>query len=341
MSSSSPRNANSRSKSSTVGRKRTQEVETGEEGLPESAGQAISAPEGATAAQLATSALDAAAGAEAEPRADEGPTGVDVHRAPEPEVESSPLGREILGAAEDMAGAWVPEPRPSAGAAPATPLEMLDETDLIEGAPAGVARAETSGLIVAGAAPPAMRDEEFLRRVVLPPLPQSSMSQGDAGGAYGEEDLSDKTVISDPPSPELLASWGRPAGTTARALQRRMKAPVELTTIELVGLLTGSALAGGLIGALFMAVPQPGNLQVTTPPAAITAPAQPVRAAAAAPVITPLPPAPRPTVEALPPPEERVEATDQPAASRARKVYRRSASARKAAKKEWVDPFEQ
>ena len=335
MSSSSPRNANSRSKSSlTEGRKRTQEVETGDEGAPVHAAEAISAPEGATAADLATSALDAAAGQPAEAR-DEGPTGVDPRNEPPINAESSPLGREILGAAEDMAGDWVPEARPAAGATPATPLELLDETDLVSDMPRG----EASGLILANPSPPAMRDEEFLRRVVLPPLPQTSMPQTDGAG-YGDEDLSDKTVISDPPSPELIASWGRPASATARALKRRMKTPVELTTLELVGLLTGSALAGGLIGALFMSVPQAGAGRASAPTAAISAPVQAAPAAAPIPVITPLPPAPRPTVEPLPPPETAAPA-EPPATSRARKASRRSASSRKAAKKEWVDPFEQ
>jgi hypothetical protein len=368
MSSSSPRNANSRSKSLAEGRKRTQEVETGEEGAPDS-GHAITAPEGATAADLATSALDAAAGAPAQlddVRPDEGPTGVEA-AAPEPTgEESSPLGREILGAAEDMAGEWAPAP--PAGSEPSTPLEMLDETDLVD----GQARGEASGLIVAGAPPPALRDEEFLRRVVLPPLPPPQTQNGVAfGGAYGDEDLSDKTVISDPPSPELVASWGRPASATARAFKRRMKTPVELTTIELVGLLTGSALAGGLIGALFMSVPQADAPRVSALPAAITAPVRP--ASAAVPVVAP-PPAPRPTVESLPPAQEpppaprptveslpspqgpsaprptveslpspqgpSAEVTEQPSSPRTRKA-RRSATSRKPAKKEWVDPFEQ
>ena len=337
MSSSSPRNANSRSKSSSgEGRKRTQEVETGEgDGQP--ATEKITPPAAATAAEHATSALDAAAGAASEPRPDEAaaPAGPGVRLIVGPET--SPLGREIMGAAQDMAGDWVPEAQPVTAAAPSTPLEMLDETDLIDGAPPGAA----SGVIVGSGSAPAMRDEEFLRRVVLPPLPAQTTGNEAFGHSYGDDDLEDKTVISDPPSPELLASWARPAGATARALQRRLKAPVELTTIELVGLLFGSALAGGLIGALFMSVPQAAAVRQLTPPVVVSTPiqrAQPTQAVVV-PVVTPLPP--RPTVEPLPPPEDRMAPADQPTTNRGKRTSRRSAAGRKAVKKEWVDPFEQ
>ncbi len=369
MSSSSPRNANSRSKASPAeSRKRTQEVETGDgkEGLPAGSPEAITPSPGATAAELATSALDAAAG---EARvADEVPTTVgsaaadlapearpaepaEEARTPEPrEVESvesfvgsesSPLGREILGAAQDMEGEWSPEPpRPVPGAAPASALELLDETDLIAEAPGS----STSGLIVVSPSAPPTRDEEFLRRVVLPPLPTTAPSGSVPRQSYYEEDTQDKTVISDPPSPEMVASWGRPsrAGATARALQRRMKAPVALTTLELLGLLTGSALAGGLIGALFMSVPQAAADRQATPPALVASPDEPA-AAAVAPAVPPIPPplpTPRPTVESLNPPETLEPAEPPPTTQRARKSSRRSA-ARKATKKEWVDPFEQ
>jgi hypothetical protein len=377
MSSSSPRNANSRSKASlTESRKRTQEVETGEgsEGRPGEAVAIAPAP-GATPAQLATSALDAAdqavravstgsatglaeadadAKAETEGNVGDGPDAGPARAGGEPRKESdaesgvesfvgseaSPLGREILGAAQDMAGEWAPEPRPVPGAAPATPLELLDETDLITDGPPGGA----SGLIVAPRSPPAMRDEEFLRRVVLPPLP-SPAAGVQPQRSFLDEDSEDKTVISDPPSPEMVASWGRPsrASATARAFKRHLKARVELTTLKLLGLLSGSALAGGVVGALLMSVPQAAaDRQVVSPTVVVGAsdPPQP----AAVPSVTPLPPLPlppQPTVESLPTPEDRLVPAEGTTTTRVRKSARRSAASRKAAKKEWVDPFEQ
>jgi hypothetical protein len=395
MSSSSPRNANSRSKSTPAEpRKRTQEVETGEGGetLNGAAGkpaEAIVAPEGATPAQLATSALDAAdqalrapsAGA-AEQDSDRGagdaPQGSDADRdqrdsaqdgrdadkspaaeaakessatddpaessAPQPSNggESSPLGREIMGAAQDLEGDWAPESKEVPGAAPSSPLEMMDETDLVDGIPG-----TQSGLIVGGArasSTPAMRDEEFLRRVVLPPLPQPAGSLPQ--GAYLEDDSGDKTVISDPPTPEMRASFARrrPAGVaaseTARAIHRRLKTPVALTTLELIGLLTGSALAGGVIGALLMSVPQAAADRQAPPASAMNARVE-VTASPIPPVI-PLPPQPRPTVESLPPPEERnLQPSEATVAPTKAKRTRRAAPRKTTLKKEWVDPFEQ
>src|SRR5262245_19995772 len=132
MSSSSPRNANSRSKSSSSAesRKRTQEVETGEAG-EEQVGPAAEAPGGATAAQLESSALeaadqgvrDAASPPDRSTDEDREPAiAAPVEESADP-TESSPLGREILGAARDLEGDWTPEATP-AGSTPSTPLEM-------------------------------------------------------------------------------------------------------------------------------------------------------------------------------------------------------------------------
>jgi hypothetical protein len=373
MSSSSPRNANSRSKSSPAEpRKRTQEVETGEgsDGANGEAGQPadpIVAPEGATPAELATSALDAADQAlrdaderdqvgdsDGDDRDDEndqeqasGATGTDSASSGADESssqerptasESSPLGREILGAAQDLEGDWVPGSQPPPGASPTSPLEMMDETDLVDGPPGA-----QSGLSVGGArAPstPAMGDEEFLRRVVLPPLPQAQPAGSLPQGAYLEDDSGDKTVISDPPTPEMRASFARrPAGETAQAIKRRLKAPVALTTLELIGLLTGSALAGGVLGAFLMSVPQAAADRQLAPAAVVGAPVE--ATAAQVPIVIPLPPQPRPTVESLPPPEERNLQPEQPAPTRAKRAYRRAAPRKATPKKEWVDPFEQ
>jgi hypothetical protein len=325
MSSSSPRNANSRSKSSHASaRKRTQEVETAE---PGEVTEAIVPPPGATAADLATSALDAATGSPAGPRPDELSSNGS---------ENSPLGREILGAAEDMAGDWSPEPpegRPPGGPPPATPLEMMDETDLIEQGQAGA-----SGLILGGSAPPAMRDEEFLRRVVLPPLPAQPAGSLPQAGFYSD---SDKTIISDPPSPEMVASWGRPtAAERVRAIKRRLQVRVELTTLKLLGLLTGSALAGGIIGGLLTSVPT-ADAGAQRPAAAAAVIARPPAVVPTqAPAVIPLPTVPRPTVEALPPPPNYISPDDQPPV-KTRRAYRRGAAAGRKVKKEWVDPFEQ
>ena len=360
MSSSSHRNANSRGKaSSSQPRKRTQEVETGDGAEADLAGdpsEALTPPEGATAAQLASSALDVAdhavrAGAIGGSHGAENPTdgsSSSSSSSATPEVESfvgatenSPLGREIMGAAEDMAGDFTPEPRPSPGPS-ATPLEMMDETDLIGEAPPGTA----SGVIVGGTSPPAMRDEEFLRRVVLPPLPSASAGPGALPhGSYVDEDSQDKTVISDPPSPEMLAAFARPTAPAPSAFRRRLKATVEFTTLELVGLLTGTALAGGLMGALFMSTSRAGASGQVSAAAVLTAPAQAVRPTQN-PSITPLPPPPRPTVESLPPPEERVAQPEETStgtragSTSSRRSYKRGAAATRKPKKEWVDPFE-
>jgi hypothetical protein len=251
--------------------------------------------------------------------------------------DASPLNREIQGAAEDMAGEWSAQPRPMPGAAPSTPLDMLDETELVEDGPT-VAR---NGLHTAPAKAP-LADDEFLRRVVLPPLPQQPGS-GALPRTYSlAEDSGDKTVISDPPSPEMLANLMGPSRATAAAIKQRLSMPVELTAIELFGLLTGSAVIGGIIGALFLSVPQAAANRPAPAPAAVVAPAPEVKSAPA-PAVVPLPPMPRPTIEPLPPPTERVAPEDSEITARPATTSKRSRRAviRKQPKREFVDPFEQ
>jgi hypothetical protein len=310
---------------------------------------ALEAAEESVLAATATMTSSGAPTADPEPgipqaEAEAAPVGADDEAGPVgsfvPAPEPSPLHREILGAAEDMAGDWQAEPRPLPGASTSTPLEMLDETEMVADGPTlHTDRKETAAPVATG-----MPDEEFLRRVVLPPLPQQHSSGAMPRTFLVTEDSGDKTVISDPPTPEMLAGF-RSAGRATAAIKQRLTMPVELTTIELFGLLTGSAIIGGIIGALFLSMPQGSSAGRPVPAAAAVAnpaPPPPVPTAPAALVEEPLP-VPRPTIEPLPPPAERVAPEDPSIAARSATTSKRTRrpAARKPPKKEWVDPFEQ
>jgi hypothetical protein len=370
MSSSPPRKSHSsRSKASAPPRKRTQEIATGdgfqradEGGLqdalePRRSG-AVASSDLPTAVELASSALDAADQPLRDPDSTPTPEQAASEQSFAPETEASPLGRAILGA-EDMSGDWRGKMPAAPGSAPSTPLEMLQETDLLaeraaedaEAASGEPARAHnSSGVLGTGLsfASTPMPDEEFLRRVVLPPLSQQPLAGAPPPPAlYEEEDFQDKTVISEPPSPEMVASWKRPSRATGWSFRRKLSRPVEVTTLELIGLCAGAALGGGIIGALFFAVPTSGADGPLRTPAALIAPGPASARTDQAPIVTPL--VPRPTVESLPSPEERAAEGDPSASSRwsgdadrrATSTTRRGGSSgRKPSKKEWVDPFE-
>ena len=118
-------------------------------------------------------------------------------------------------------------------------------------------------------------DEEFLRRVVLPPLHHPVDRQGSAAANLYDGDSQDKTVISDPPTPEMLASWRSQGRRTGWAIRRKLSAPNEVTTLELIGLVIGAALAGGIIGALFFSVPRGERDRVLSNSPAVALPARP------------------------------------------------------------------
>ncbi len=363
MSSSSPRNANPHAQpagSSQPGRKRTQEVETPEgsteaglDGSSVDPSEAVTPAHGLPKAPTATTALEAAEESvlaaapapsppespAAEPEVQPGPAdaGVQPVQSFLGAGEGSPLSREIEGAAEHLGGEWRAETREVPGAAPSTPLEMMDETEMMEDVPTFQGR---SGLLN-GPSSASVPDEEFLRRVVLPPLPQQSGSGSIRTFSLTDESSDDKTVISDPPTPEMLASL-MPSRATA-AIKQKLAQPVELTTLELFGLLTGSAVIGGIIGALFLSMPEAAANRPARAEAAVVAPAPATRAAPPPAPVPDVVPLPRPTVESLPTPPERVAPEESSTASRAATPSKRARRnvARKPAKKEWVDPFEQ
>lgn len=237
-----------------------------------------------------------------------------------------------------------------------------------EGAPGS---AEATPFATSGrdeSAPRAVSDdyEEFLRNVVLPPLPNppppvpaGALASSAPSGALPFEDLSaaesqDRTVISEAP-PEILAAMApqRPVDTQPALFstwQQKGTGPrqVSLSPWALGGLLLASALGGGLIGGLLRSSP---TAVAGSEPPAVFAPAAVAPARVVAPTITPLPPSESEAAAA----EARAAAEAKAAAEtakRPRPAVRRANAAKRAAalagkkaqeraKKEWVDPFSQ
>ena len=134
----------------------------------------------------------------------------------------------------------------------------------------------------------ATQDADFLRRVVLPPpFPPAGAP---AAGAFPAETMTtaesqDRTVISDPPSREVLAAMApprapaaAPTGAPFAGWQSRGSRKLQLAPWQLGGLLMAAAVGGGLVGGLLR----------PTAPAAAVAPSS--AAVVPTPVITPLTP---------------------------------------------------
>ena len=119
----------------------------------------------------------------------------------------------------------------------------------------------------------ASADEEFLRRVVLPPPPVSVSAPLPAVGAPAVAELDDgeseeRTVISEPPSPAMLAALASPPPPQAAAAavpfagwQGRSGRRVSLTPMQLGGLLLVAAVGGGFAGGVL----RPNSPAVATP----------------------------------------------------------------------------
>jgi hypothetical protein len=208
-------------------------------------------------------------------------------------------------------------------------------------------------------APPGSPDDEFLRRVVLPPLPRVPSRPTIAGMPVVPIDsnpFDDHTVISGPPSPELLASMtpaprapGSGPALPVPGEPRRSK-PVRLSYSQLATLLliagVGGGFASGYLRDRFL--PTARTQMVATPVAAERAPAVPAATPTPATVTAPVPkpaaqiPPPRPHA---PPPVAVASSGShvEPArpAARPGKVTKRTRRAKRPApKKTWVDPFE-
>ncbi len=162
-------------------------------------------------------------------------------------------------------------------------------------------------------------DEEFLRRVVLPPIPAHARTtlagMPVIGRPFGEE-TDDHTVISSPPSAELLASMTPPRAPHAAPLPSPHAGPpprrggVHLGWGQLL-LLLGVAAGAGSVGTGYLRPESPAPLSAgfVTPAPAIAperAPATPPAAAQVPPAPTvasePAAPSEAPAPKTLPPP---------------------------------------
>jgi hypothetical protein len=266
----------------------------------------------------------------------------------------------------------------AAGEAPAD--DVLDDADMLDDdagrAPPLPAEASTEGAeavdaLAASASPavepPVHEDEEFLRRVVLPTELRAIIP---GSGALPAEPMSlaesqDRTVISDPPSPEILAAMAAPLPpVTARPAaafagwndrQHADGRRWQLHTWQLGGLLLAAAIGGGAVAGL-VRPRATGDAVVET---AAMVPLSPPPPAAVVPTITPLPPqapgaapqAAAPAVAAVPAPPAATPPAVAPTGpeirpiSRPASVGKRTTSVRRnaskrAPKKEFVDPFQ-
>jgi hypothetical protein len=221
------------------------------------------------------------------------------------------------------------------------------------------------------AAPPAV-DEEFLRRVVLPPLPRTPSRPTLAGMPVvpiENNPFDDHTVISAPPSAELLASMAPVApraGSHSLPVpgERRRDKPVRLSYTQLAALLILAGVGGGVASGYLRDRPAPTAAvapeRAAPAPTPAPAAAAPAAAAPTTPAVTPTPPAAKPetaTAPATPPTPttaasgggSQVDASRPTRAAKAGKRARRAkrtaaanptAPAPSAKKKAWVDPFE-
>jgi hypothetical protein len=261
----------------------------------------------------------------------------------------------------------------AAGEAPAD--DVFDDADVLDDdagrAPPLPVEASTGGVDALAASaspavePPVHEDEEFLRRVVLPTELRAIIP---GSGALPAEPMSlaesqDRTVISDPPSPEILAAMAAPlppvdarpaaafAGWNDRDLRRW-----QLHTWQLGGLLLAAAIGGGAVAGLLR--PRASGDAVVVEAAAMMPPPPPPPAAVV-PTITPLPPqtagaapqAAAPTVAAVPaapaatppavaPTGPEIRPISRPASVGKRTTSVRRNASKRAPKKEFVDPFQ-
>ena len=161
-------------------------------------------------------------------------------------------------------------------------------------------------------------DEDFLRRVVLPPLPRDARPTGEraAVGALGSAGaLDDHTVISEPPSPELLASLAVPpiapaaaplAAPQSSGMVARRRGGVRLSYLQFGGLMLLAIGVGTILPSRLRPhlPPQLASVWLGSPgaPTALSSPpVAPERAAVvpAAPVVVAASAAPEPVA---PPP---------------------------------------
>jgi hypothetical protein len=139
------------------------------------------------------------------------------------------------------------------------PASDLDASDLViegEGEPEPAALASQL----------APGDEDFLRRVVLPPLPQDARATFAIArsGLAGETD--DHTVISEPPSPELLASMAVAPRAPAAAPLASPQATASVAARPKRVRLTVPQFGVLMVGALVLGAFLPGQLRAILPP---------------------------------------------------------------------------
>jgi hypothetical protein len=296
------------------------------------------------------------------------------------EAEAEEIEAEVDASPEVMTSAVLPMQEASGAQAElalsdedSEPASDLDASDLViegegEPEPAGLASQLAPG------------DEDFLRRVVLPPLPQDARASFAIARAGLSGETDDHTVISEPPSPELLASMAvaprapaaaplasPQAGGSVGPRPKRVRLTVPQFGVLMVGALVLGAFLPGRLRAILpppltsLLGPNAGGVGVVqhappiaperapTPaaavPAAVPVPPPPAEAPAAvvaksAPVV-PAVPATKPPTAAAPSTPARPEATARPATKIAKAgVGKRLRRSKKAPKKAFVDPFE-
>jgi nicotinate-nucleotide--dimethylbenzimidazole phosphoribosyltransferase len=162
------------------------------------------------------------------------------------------------------------------------------------------------------------QNDEFLRRVLPPvgtPPPFRSDIMTSAGGSFpgramtgGEQESQERTVISQPPSAEVLAAMAPPRHVTPPApapfgsfAPPPPRGGVHLSVLQLGGLLLLAAAGGGVVGTRVRppAAPVAGPAVDRAPAAAQAHPAANPEGATA-PTIAPIPPTPAPAAQALP-----------------------------------------
>jgi hypothetical protein len=226
----------------------------------------------------------------------------------------TPLENRVVDELEERATS----PQASAEAAEELDPEVvsaLDATDLVIDGDDNEAEAEVEEQPTPGPQLGAV-DEDFLRRVVLPPLPREVRTTAERMAIHGVPGVADDhTAISEPPSPELLASLAVPPRAplapplvqpqSSGILAHRRTGGVQIGYLPLFGLLLLAVGVGTVLPSrLRQYVPAPVATTLWgapggAPAAVISAPVATERAPVAA-KVDPAPPATAPTITPVP-----------------------------------------